>query len=556
MANTHSLDLEASSSQYASITDASQTGLDITGDLTIEAWIKPESLGGTHIIASKYDASNRSYYLYVTNGSIGLWTSTDGTNGSVASIAQAPTLDVWQHIAVTYVASTRVTTFYANGVSIGTDLGSYTSLYNGTANFAIGAYNTASTAANEFDGLIDEVRIWNDIRTITEIQENIGIQLVGTEANLQGYWKLDNNYLDETSNDNDLTASGSPVFSTSVPFQNPDGVSGSYLETNCQGYWTLDEESGTRADSTANGNDLTDNNTVGFGAGKIGNAADFEASNSEYLSITDASQTGLDITGDMTVSSWVNMESTGNRVIVARYDGTSTTSSFVFYIRATNLIMLIAGASTHAVSAAHGLSTGTFAHVAVTYKSGTGAIEFFVNGISIGGGTSIYTTIKDSTADFKIGFADSPFTYFDGLIDETAIWDKTLDFGSIQDLYNAGDAITWSSGLEFIIAESLSLSETTTNLRGLVSTTNESLSLSETISALKGLSFTIAESLGLVESYTYLHNKLFTIAESLELVEIKATVQKKWSNISKSTVAVVSNTAKTAVSVITNKPKS
>jgi hypothetical protein len=38
--NTHSLDLELSSSQYAYITDANQTGLDITGDFTIEAWIK------------------------------------------------------------------------------------------------------------------------------------------------------------------------------------------------------------------------------------------------------------------------------------------------------------------------------------------------------------------------------------------------------------------------------------------------------------------------------------------------------------------------------------
>ena len=112
------------------------------------------------------------------------------------------------------------------------------------------------------------------------------------------------------------------------------------------------------------------------------------------------------------------------------------------------------------------------------------------------------------------------------------------------------------AGEEFSISESLSLSETSTNLRGLVSTTNESLSLSETISALKGISFTIAESLGLVESYTYLHNKLFTIAESLNVVEIKAYVQKKWSNLSKSTVAVVSNKAKAVVAVITNKPKS
>lgn len=35
--NTQSLDLEDGSSQYLSITDASQTSLDITGDITLEA---------------------------------------------------------------------------------------------------------------------------------------------------------------------------------------------------------------------------------------------------------------------------------------------------------------------------------------------------------------------------------------------------------------------------------------------------------------------------------------------------------------------------------------
>ena len=37
MANTHSLDLERGSNQYASIADAAQTGLDLSGDFTIVA---------------------------------------------------------------------------------------------------------------------------------------------------------------------------------------------------------------------------------------------------------------------------------------------------------------------------------------------------------------------------------------------------------------------------------------------------------------------------------------------------------------------------------------
>ena len=40
--NTASVDLEANSSQYASISDASQTGLDLTSDLTLALWVRFE----------------------------------------------------------------------------------------------------------------------------------------------------------------------------------------------------------------------------------------------------------------------------------------------------------------------------------------------------------------------------------------------------------------------------------------------------------------------------------------------------------------------------------
>ena len=50
--------------------------------------------------------------------------------------------------------------------------------------------------------------------------------------------------------------------------------------------WAMEETSGTRADSV-NSHDLTDNNTVLYGTGKYGNAADFDLANVEYLSVAD-----------------------------------------------------------------------------------------------------------------------------------------------------------------------------------------------------------------------------------------------------------------------------
>ena len=48
-----------------------------------------------------------------------------------------------------------------------------------------------------FDGLIDEVRIWNDKRTSTEISNNYQTQLNGNEAGLVAYWMLNNNAEDK-----------------------------------------------------------------------------------------------------------------------------------------------------------------------------------------------------------------------------------------------------------------------------------------------------------------------------------------------------------------------
>jgi len=212
MANTHSLDLEASSSQYASITDASQTGLDITGDITIEAWIKLESDSSSYSIVSKQDGSENGYALTYQGGSNDRFVF--GVSGTNKLSYTTLSTETWYHIASVYDASAGTNDIYVNGVALTRMTGLPTSITDTTADFKFGK----STYDGYFDGLIDEVRVWNDIRTVTEIADNYERELVGNEANLQGYWRLNNNYLDETSNNNDLTASGSPVFSTDVPF--------------------------------------------------------------------------------------------------------------------------------------------------------------------------------------------------------------------------------------------------------------------------------------------------------------------------------------------------
>ncbi len=212
--NTHSLDLELDSSQSASIADASQTGLDLAGDCTFELWFKPETSDTTlrRLIAKWEDGTDQSYIIDFKSDLV-RFVSDGGAGTVVRSWAVTINAGTFYHIAVTFDASEGNAIMYLDTVGQGTDNDANTSIRNSAVDFFLGA----DTDGSFYDGLLDEVRIWDDIRTSTEIADNWKKDVTG-QANLVAYWKLNNGYLDETANDNDLTANNTPTFSTTVPF--------------------------------------------------------------------------------------------------------------------------------------------------------------------------------------------------------------------------------------------------------------------------------------------------------------------------------------------------
>jgi hypothetical protein len=177
--NTHSLDLEAGSSQYAAITDASQTGLDILGDLSVACWVKVESAPGldsNYDIVSKFKAStnDRSYaFEYIDSSGtkkLQFAACADGAINTVASVAQTLNNGTYYHIAALYDASAGSVEFYVDGSSIGSAASLATSLFNGAADFRIGSLvSGGGSSTNFFDGLIDEVVVTSDLLTANEI---------------------------------------------------------------------------------------------------------------------------------------------------------------------------------------------------------------------------------------------------------------------------------------------------------------------------------------------------------------------------------------------------
>jgi len=219
--NPYSLDLEASSAQYLSITDGAQTGLDITDDITIELWAKFESTATNTFVAKWGVGFTRSYWFQYSGGNLSFRFSNNGDTSVQALQAFTPTIGVWYHFAVSRKRSDGVCRFYVNGVQQGVDqvLSAGSTIFNGSSNFEIGREQAGSP--NYFDGLIDEVRVWSTVRSLADISDSMLQELPLPQADLRGYWKFANDFKDSTANSNDLTANNSPVFSTDKPFPKP-----------------------------------------------------------------------------------------------------------------------------------------------------------------------------------------------------------------------------------------------------------------------------------------------------------------------------------------------
>jgi len=234
--NPASMDFELSSTQFLSITDADQTGLDRddTDKITVEMYINPEQLPSVAVaemglIAKNQDAPKSAYVLQFLSNDILVFTVTkDGTGANAASINTDAAFLVggdignWVHVAATYDASTQIGKIYKNGVQVATtDLGSGSrdAIFNTDADFRIGAKGGAGTSVEKpFDGKIDDVRVHDFVKTVTQIFDDKDKQLTGAEAGLKGYWRLNNNLLDSTANGNTLTNNNSTPFVTDVPF--------------------------------------------------------------------------------------------------------------------------------------------------------------------------------------------------------------------------------------------------------------------------------------------------------------------------------------------------
>jgi len=159
-------------SEYVNI--AHNSSLDLTADLTIEAWINPKLGGGSDGIISKGTGDNDddyTYYLSVRNtGQIDFSGGNAAGNGRAWDLTTTPddalTANTWQHV-VASVGGNKAKV-YVNGKLIIT-VGVSGTRQSNTNNAMIGR---GLTTGQYWDGQLDEVRIYAQALTIGQIQKH------------------------------------------------------------------------------------------------------------------------------------------------------------------------------------------------------------------------------------------------------------------------------------------------------------------------------------------------------------------------------------------------
>jgi hypothetical protein len=179
---------------YVEIAD--NTNLNFSNqDFTIELWARATGGTGDQTLINKKNGAE-GYELVYKSGTNELVFTVEDAGVNTASVTvnsfTLSTVD-WTHLAVSYNATNGEASIYVNGQTPVALTGTANLVASNTLPLRIGANGGG---ANFFQGTIDEVRVWSDLRTANELRENMHLTLVGTEANLVGYWQYNNDARD------------------------------------------------------------------------------------------------------------------------------------------------------------------------------------------------------------------------------------------------------------------------------------------------------------------------------------------------------------------------
>ncbi len=149
------------------VTVPDSNALDLTNGMTLEAWVNPRTLSGWRSLILKERQQLLAYAMYA-NTDTGVPSGEVSTPSNRDVRATAPlALNIWTHVAVTYNAS--ILRLYVNGSQVNT---------RAVSGPIVTSSNPLRLGGNTvwgeyFDGVLDEVRVYNRALSAAEIQADM-----------------------------------------------------------------------------------------------------------------------------------------------------------------------------------------------------------------------------------------------------------------------------------------------------------------------------------------------------------------------------------------------
>ncbi len=220
---------EFSGNNYLKASNTGSLSISDEADLTFEGWIKTDRTKRMTILSNGIPSADHPFFWHIGLNSLGQLEVLNNDTGVYSSTLLND--NDWHHFAIV-IERTRAVTLYIDGqverTANAADFGSFggPAFYVGASGFFISGVETID---DEFDGAIDDIRIWNVARQADQIKRDFNNQLLGDEPGLMAYYPFDEYTLDlgvysltQSLNDAaeegyDLSAVRGGAFSTNSP---------------------------------------------------------------------------------------------------------------------------------------------------------------------------------------------------------------------------------------------------------------------------------------------------------------------------------------------------
>lgn len=389
------LDFPLENGNYIEVVDSTDSPLDISSSITLEAWVNP---GGDGVGDPGYGRilnKNGAYKLAIYSGDdfyVSVHIGGEEKGRYIGDFGGVDPWNKWYHLALTYESGHFRT--YLNG-KLHEDYTSYSgSIDTNNGNLYLAA---SSASAYTHEGLIDHVKIYDYTRTPAQIAWDYD------RGKPVAHWKMDEceggTIHDSSGNDLHGTWSGSSGGSqTSVG--------------NCQ------------SSGTARGNGAT---------GKFGSSLNFDGTD-DYVDLPN----DLGYTDEASVFAWFKRQGSpagGYHVILGGQELEISVPDSTGEIRS--------GVYTDARYVSNhgsGLADGDWHHVGFTFDGSTK--KSYIDGRYVGQQTGISGSLVSSFSNRRIGRFGSDGTYYaNSLLDDIRVYNYTLSEEQIADLYNGGASL-------------------------------------------------------------------------------------------------------------------